>query len=151
MLRPLAVTGELSYTVADKELKAFQVNDPTSGMISTQFNNGDSNAWAGALSLQYSIPYLQSQVKNVGLTGIFANLIPVVELTWTSPASAPSTQGTTWIAAPGVIYMARWGEIGLEALIPLNKAAGTNVGVVGLVHFFFDDLFPNTIGKPIFD
>src|SRR6185437_4250977 len=149
--RPLAITGELSYTIADKGLKAYQVTDPDSGMISTQFNNGNSNAWAGSFSIQYSIPYLQSQVRNVGITGIFANLIPAVEFDWTSPASSPSTQGTTWIAAPGLIYLADWGEIGLEALIPLNKAAGTNVGAVGLVHFFFDDLFPNTIGKPIFE
>jgi len=150
MLRPLAVTGELSYTVADKALKGVQVTDPDSGMISTQFNNGNNNAWAGGLSIQYSIPYLQQQVKNVGLPGFLGDLVPLVEFTWTSPASAPSTQGTTWTAAPGVIYLAEWGEIGLEALIPLNKAAGTNVGVVGLVLVFFDDLYPNSLGKPFF-
>ncbi len=151
MLRPLAVTGELSYTIADKGLKAYPVTDPDTGLVSTQLNNGNNNAWAGGFSIQYSIPYLQSQVKNVGIAGIFANLIPIVEFGWTSPASSPSTQGTTWTAAPGVIYLADWGEVGLEALIPLNKAEGTNVGVVGLVHFFFDDLFPNTIGRPIFE
>jgi hypothetical protein len=40
--------------------------------------------------------------------------------------------------------------MGVRALIPLNKAAGTDVGVVGLVHFFLDHLFPSSIGKPIF-
>jgi hypothetical protein len=40
--------------------------------------------------------------------------------------------------------------VGLEALIPANRAAGTNVGVAALVHFFFDDLYPNTLGKPLF-
>ncbi len=151
MLRPLAVTGELGYTIADKGLKASTVTDPGSGLMSMQFNNGSNNAWAGGVSIQYSIPYLQSQVKNIGLPGFLGNLIPLVELTWTSPASSPSTQGTTWTAAPGVIYMAQWGEIGLEALVPLNRAAGSNVGAVGLVHVFFDDLFPNTIGKPFFE
>ena len=150
MLRPLALTGELSYSIADRALKGIQVTDPNSGLISTQFNNGNNNAWAGGLSIQYSIPYLQSQVKDVGLPGLLGDLVPVVEFTWTSPATSPSTQGTTWIAAPGVIYLAQWGEIGLEALIPLNKAAGTNVGVVGLVHVFFDDLLPNSLGKPLF-
>ena len=152
-LRPFALSGELSYTIADKALKALPVvasAGPLTTGIASQFNNGNNNAWAGGISIQYSIPYLQSQVKNVGLGGFFGNLIPIVEFTWTSPASSPSAQGTTWIAAPGVIYMAQWGQVGLEALIPLNKAAGTNVGVVGLVHFFFDDLFPNSIGKPLF-
>jgi hypothetical protein len=33
--------------------------------------------------------------------------------------------------------------------VPLNKAAGQNVGVLLQVHMFFDDLFPNSLGKPI--
>ncbi len=157
MLRPLAVSGEFGYTIADKSLKAIQPTFAASGGslstggIAQQFNAGNPNQWAGALSLQYSLPYLQSQVKDVGLRGVLGELVPIVELTWTSPATSPSSQGTTWIAAPGVIWLARWGEIGLEALIPLNRTSGTNVGVVGLVHFFFDDLFPNSIGKPIFN
>jgi hypothetical protein len=150
LLRPLAITGELSYTIADKKLKAQQITDPDSGMISTQFNNGSNNAWNGGLSIQYSVPYLQSQVKDYGLPGFIGNLIPVVEVTWSSPAGSPSSQGTTWTVAPGVIYMAQWGEVGLEALIPANRAAGTNVGVAALVHFFFDDLYPNSLGKPLF-
>jgi hypothetical protein len=31
----------------------------------------------------------------------------------------------------------------------LNRQIGHNVGVIAQVHFFFDDLFPNTLGKPI--
>ena len=160
ILRPLAVSGELSYTIADRELKSSPPQAPAPGSLASspfltglpaQLNNGNNNAWSGGVSVQYSLPYLQSQVRDVGLGGFLGNLIPLVEFTWSSPASTPSAQGTTWQAAPGVIYMANWGEVGLEAVIPLNKASGTNVGAVGLVHFFFDDLFPHTIGKPIFE
>lgn len=150
VLRPLAVTGELTYTFPDKGLKTTSITDPQTGLMSLQYNNGASQSWSGGLSIQYSIPYLQSQVKNIGLTGVFSNLIPIVEFTWSSATSSPSQQPTMWTAAPGVIYLASWGEIGVEALIPMNRVTGTHVGVVGLVHFFFDDLFPNTIGKPIF-
>ncbi len=155
LLRPLALTGELGYTIADRELKATQPaplpasNAAANGGIAASFNTGNANAWAGGITLQYSVPYLQSQVKDYGLPSFIGKMIPLVEFTWTSPASRPSSQGTTWTAAPGVIYLTDWGEFGLEALIPLNHATGTNVGVVGLVHLFFDDLFPNTIGKPI--
>ena len=48
--RPFAVTGELSYTIADKKLKNVQITDPDSGLISTQFNNGNNNAWNAGLS-----------------------------------------------------------------------------------------------------
>ena len=150
-LRPFAVTGELSYSIADRKLKAVQVADPDSGLISTQFNAGSNNAWNGGLSLQYSIPYLQSEVRDYGLPDFIGHLIPVVEVTWSSPAGSPSAQGATWTVAPGLIYLGSWGEIGLEALIPANKAAGTNVGAAALFHIFLDDLFPATIGRPIFE
>lgn len=151
MLRPLAITGELSYVIPDRELKATPAVDPDTGLIGYQYNNGANRAWSGGFSVQYSIPYLQSQVKNIGIQGIFANMIPLVEFTWSSAASSPNLQQTAWTMAPGVIWMTNWGEIGLEALIPLNGAAGSSIGVVGMVHVFFDDLFPNSIGKPIFD
>ncbi len=148
-IRPFAVTSELGYTIADTRLRQTAPANPEQG-IAASFNAGNSNAWFGAVSVQYSVPYLQSQVRNVGLRGIFADMIPIVEFTWSSPASSPSNGSTAWIAAPGVIYLAQWGEVGVEALVPLDHAAGTNVGAVGLVHFFFDDLFPHSIGKPIF-
>ncbi len=157
-VRPFAVSGELGYTIADTELKRTAPANPAQGIAASftaasfnaaSFNDGNSNAWFGAFSVQYSIPYLQSQVRNVGIGGIFAKMIPIVEFTWSSPASQPSNGATSWIAAPGVIYLAQWGELGVEALVPLDHAAGTNVGAVGLVHFFFDDLFPHSIGKPL--
>ena len=49
-----------------------------------------------------------------------------------------------------MIYLAQWGEVGVEALIPVNRAAGTNVGAVALIHLFLDDLLPTSLGKPIF-
>ncbi len=156
LARPLAITGELSYVVADHKLKTVQqasassTSSPFDTGIASQFNNGSNNAWSGGFAVQYSLPYLQSQVKDVGLTGFMTNLIPLVEVTWSAPAGSPSAQGTTWQVAPGVIYLAQWGEVGLEALIPASKAAGRNVGAVALVHFFLDDLFPTSLGKPIF-
>ena len=56
-----------------------------------------------------------------------------------------------WQIAPGLLYDAAWYQIGVEALIPLNKATGRSVGVIAQFHMFFDDLFPNTIGKPVVD
>ncbi len=153
-LRPFAVTGELAYTVADKEFKQFQPVAPSPGVggIAGQLANnlGNSNAWAGGMSLQYSIPYLQSQVRDVGLRGILADMIPVTELVWTSTASDPKTVPTTFTLAPGIITEKLWGELGIEAEIPLNRAAGSNVGVVALVHVYLDDLMPSSLGSPIF-
>ena len=158
-LRALAITGTGGFLVADKELKATQPPSnlganaavPLTGIAAQQFNNGYSNRWTGGLSLQYSIPYLQSQVRDVGLRGILGNLIPLVEVAYSSPASKPSNLGTQVVVAPGVLYEAATYQVGIEALIPANRASGTNVGVIAQFHVFFDDLFPTSLGKPLLD
>jgi hypothetical protein len=138
LLRPLAITGELSYSIPDHRLNT------------TGDNGGQPFFWAGGLSLQYSIPYLQSQVKDIGLPDFFGRMIPLVELDWFSPAAGPAHgYPQTLTLAPGVIYMGDTYQVGLEALIPANSAAGHNIGVILQVHFFFDDLFPHSLGRPI--
>ena len=140
LARPFAITGELSYSIPDRRLN------------STGDNKGQPYFWAGAMSLQYSIPYLQSQVKNFGLPPFLGRIIPLVELDWFSPAAGPAHGfPMTLTVAPGFIYEGDTYQVGVEALIPANKAAGPHVGAIVQVHFFFDDLFPNTIGKPIFN
>jgi len=40
-------------------------------------------------------------------------------------------------------------QFGVEAIIPVTKASGKNVGIIAQLHFYLDDIFPNTIGRPI--
>jgi hypothetical protein len=35
-------------------------------------------------------------------------------------------------------------------MIPVNRQSGGNVGVIAQLHFFLDDIFPNSLGRPIF-
>lgn len=141
LLRPLAVTGQLSYSIPDRPLN------------SDLDNGGTPRSWNGGFSVQYSIPYLQSQVHDFGLPDFIGGMIPVVETTWYSPAGGPAGGfPATLTVAPGVIYMADSFEIGIEALIPANRAAGRNVGVIVQLLFFLDDLLPDSrIGKPLFE
>ena len=37
-----------------------------------------------------------------------------------------------------------------KAVIPVNSRTGSHVGWIAQLHFFLDDLFPRTIGRPIF-
>lgn len=142
-LRPLALTGELSYTIADKGLKVDQFGNA--------LNNGNSNAWTGGLSLQYSMRYLSSQVKDYGLPDFVNKLTPVVELSWASPATQPNQTQTQYLWGVGVNYSATNYAVGIEALLPGNRATGTHTGVIAQFHLYFDDMFPNSLGKPIVD
>ncbi|MBN3757627.1 hypothetical protein G3N95_32200 [Paraburkholderia sp. Tr-20389] len=124
-LRPIAITGEAG--------PAF-----TTGA-------GQPNAFNYGVTVQYSLPYLQQHVRDVGLPQPLANLIPIVEI----PLSRSQGQ-TTGTVNPGVIWINRYGQFGIEAQIPVNRASGSHVGVLVQAHLFFDDIAPTTIGKPLF-
>ncbi len=137
-IRPFAVTGELDYNI------------PNTGLGS---GAGGIATWSGGLSVQYSIPYLQSQIKNYGLPHFLAGLTPVVELAWTSAAAnstrRPTGNPTTFLAGTGAVWTGDYYSVSTEILWPLNGAAGHGLGVIGQFHLYFDDLFPNTLGKPL--
>lgn len=140
LLRPLALTGELGYQIADKKLKV--ASDGSE-------NNGFNNGWTGGLSLQYSMRYLSSQVRDYGLPDFINRLTPVVELSWYSPASKPNDAKTQYLWGIGVNYTAQSYAVGVEALVPGNRDTGSHLGVIAQFHLYFDDLMPNSLGKPI--
>jgi len=143
-LRPLFLTGELTYTIADKNLKIDSFGIPA--------NNGNPNTWSGGLSLQYSVRYLSAQVKDYGLSNFVNRLTPVVELAWSSPASQPNNDTpTTYLWGLGVNYTATMYAVTVEALLPGNRATGNHPGVIAQFHLYFDDLLRSTLGKPIVD
>ena len=136
-IRPFAITGELDYNIPD--------TGPMRG--------GSITTWSGGLTLQYSIPYLQSQVKDYGLPNILANLTPLVELSWSSAAGAsslrPTNNPTTFLMGTGAVWTGRYYAVSAELLWPLNGAAGHGIGAIGQFHLYFDDLLPTTLGKPM--
>ena len=49
-----------------------------------------------------------------------------------------------------MIYVGNGFQLAVEALVPINRQSGSNVGVIGQLHFYLDDLDPRGIGRPIF-
>ena len=58
-------------------------------------------------------------------------------------------------STPGVIYVADKFQLAAEAVIPINRASGDDVGVMGQLHFYLDnmfyldDIFPRSLRKPL--
>jgi hypothetical protein len=69
-----------------------------------------------------------------------------------TPVSTTITSGTvtTGTINPGVIYVGNKFQVGVEAIIPVNRQSGTGVGVIAQLHFYLDDIFPSSLGRPIF-
>ncbi len=133
ILRPFALTGQMGVS------------------FPTRSNDGEEqvpNNLEWGLALEYSLIYLQGYVKDVGLRPPFDRLIPVVEFPMETPLNRSGTP-TTGTINPGVIWSGKYFQIGLEAVIPVNRHTGNNVGVLAQLHFYLDDVFPSLFKKPL--
>src|SRR4030088_1458340 len=150
-LRPVAITGQVGYAIPGKNSTTTFGIDPDTGdqTIDTEFNPRVLN-WGG--TIQYSMPYLKSAVVDLGLPDFVNHLIPIVEATLQTPVANTLTSGTltTGTINPGVIWVGNTFQVGVEALIPINRQSGTNVGFIAQLHLYLDDIDPRGIGKPIF-
>lgn len=130
-VRPMAVTG------------AIAVDLPARGDQPRNF--------ATSFSFQYNFSYMSSFVKDIGLPRILRNSLFLVEL----PVSTCLDQGCggdiTGTVNPGILLFNDIGQITVEAPIPINNDTGKSIGVLFQLHLYLDDIFPHSIGKPIFD
>jgi len=141
-LRPLAITGQVGYGIPTR---ASTTRTSDEGDVDVE-RNPHTLEWG--FSIQYSLPYLLSFVQDVGLKAPFNRMIPVVEFAM-STALDRGGGGTTGTINPGIIWAGQDIQLAMEAVIPVNHRSGNSVGVLAQLHFFLDDLFPQTIGRPL--
>ncbi|MGB9268836.1 MAG: hypothetical protein WCB74_06395 [Pseudolabrys sp.] len=149
--RPFAVTGQVGYSIpgVSKVVGATVDPDTLEQDIDTEYIPRVLN-WGA--TLQYSMPYLKSAVVDLGLPDFINRMIPIVEASFQTPVSNTATSGavTTGTINPGIIFTGKTYQVAVEAVIPVNRQSGTSVGIIGQLHFYLDDIFPNTLGRPIF-
>ena len=136
-LRPFAITGQVGIDLPNQRRTG---DDPNPNILNWGF------------TLQYSLPYLNANVQAIEGPEFLRHLVPIVEFAFQRPVSnaAPGTTITTGTVQPGLIYVGKSYQVAVEALVPINAASGHRVGIKGELHFFLDDIFPNSLGKPIF-
>jgi hypothetical protein len=134
-LRPFAITGNLSVDFPTKTESAGNPNP-------NNFNYG--------FAFEYSLPYLQQNVKDIGLGEPFKWMIPLVEMSYSTALNRGQAGQTIGTVQPGVIWSGQYFQIGAEAIIPVTRLAGHGYGGVVQIHFYLDDIFPNSFGRPLF-
>ncbi len=136
-LRPFALTGNLG------------VDFPTK-ITSAGMSNANANVFDYGFALEYSLEYLQHHVRDVGLGAPFDRMVPLVEVSMTTPFNRGQGSQTTGTVQPGLIWAGQYFQIGAEAILPVNSLSGHGVGGLLQFHLFLDDLFPSSFGKPLF-
>jgi hypothetical protein len=142
-LRPLAVTGQLGVSIPSSS-KSTTINED--GDVSVEQH---PNFLQWGFAFEYSLIYLQSNVKDVGLPAPFNRMVAVVELPMSTGLNRGAS-GTTGTVNPGIIWSGQYVQLAIEAQIPINSRSGHGVGWIAQVHFYLDDIFPSSIGKPLF-
>jgi hypothetical protein len=142
-LRPLAITGQVGVGIPSRASNT-TIGDDGSGSVD---RNPHTLQWGFAI--EYSLIYLQSFVQDIGLREPFNRMIPVVEIPL-STALDRGASGTTGSVNPGILWSGQYAQVSVEAAIPINSRSGNHVGWVAQLHFYLDDIFPSTLGRPIF-
>jgi hypothetical protein len=137
-LRGFAVTGSAGIALPTQE----RTPDGASGL------QDHPDKLELGFALEYSFIYLQSQVRNVGLTAPFDRLIPLIELALEKPLDRGGGPMTGTVN-PGLIWAGQYLQLAAEAVLPVSGDSGHGLGWRVQLHFFIDDLFPDSLGRPI--
>ncbi|MFD2273812.1 hypothetical protein ACFS07_29910 [Undibacterium arcticum] len=100
--------------------------------------------------MQYSLQYLQSTVKDVGLGAPFDRMIALIEVPVKTCLNQDCAGQTTGTVNPGFMWVGKYAQVGVEAVIPLNQRSGRDIGGLIQLHLFLDDMFPKSFGQPLF-
>jgi hypothetical protein len=148
-LRPLAITGLVGIAIpTSASTRAVTLNDAKGEREIDVERHPNVLQWGFAL--EYSIIYLEEQVKDIGLHAPFDRLIPLIEVPLETPLNRGQSGPTTGTVNPGVIWSGKYFQVGAEAVIPINSHSGSDIGFVAQLHFYLDDLFPHSLGRPLF-
>jgi hypothetical protein len=136
--RPFALTGQVGYQIPTDSY------DVAEGFYIPQ-------VLVYGASLQYSMPYLKSEVKDLQLADFINHLIFITEAQFSTPVANNfgNSYETTGTINPGAIWVGSYFQVGLEAMIPVNRASGSGVGFLAQLHLYLDDMFPTTFGQPL--
>jgi len=136
-LRAFAVTGQVGYEIPSRSF------DLVAGAPIPQVLD-----WGG--SIQYSMPYLKSEIQDLQLPDFINHLIPIVEVDM--QRQSPTITATA--SSHGHHQPGR--DLGRQLLPgrarsadPVNGQSGHGIGVLGQLHLYLDDMFPQTVGQPL--
>jgi hypothetical protein len=145
-LRPLGITANIAVAVPTKSTILTTTTLPTGATAAVATVNPDVLLWSFAL--EYS--GVDTSLYNERGTRYARGFVPVVEFAFTTPLNGPLAGEIAGTINPGIIWVGRYLQFGVEAVIPINSASGHDIGVRAQAHLYLPQIFPDTLGRPIF-
>src|ERR1700720_3920275 len=101
-------------------------------------------------ALEYSLVTNEYTGPNRTGTRYPQGWVPLVEFTTSTPLNGPLAGRTTGTVNPGFIWVDRYLQVGVEAIIPMDAHSGRDLGVRAQAHLYLPAIFPDFYAKPLF-
>ena len=147
-LRPLTVTGTVAVAVPTDSTSLTTTTLPTGATTLSETIN--PKILQLGLALEYSLVTNMYTGANRTGTRYPEGWVPLVEFTTATPLNGPLAGRTTGTVNPGVIWVSRYLQVGIEAIIPMDAHSGRDLGFRAQAHLYLPAIFPDWYGKPIF-
>jgi hypothetical protein len=147
-LRPLTVTGTVAVAVPTDSTSLTTTTLPTGATTLSETIN--PKILQLGLALEYSLVTNMYTGANRTGTRYPEGWVPLVEFTTATPLNGPLAGRTTGTVNPGVIWVSRYLQVGVEAIIPMDAHSGRDLGFRAQAHLYLPAIFPDWYGKPIF-
>jgi hypothetical protein len=145
-LRPLTVSGTIAVAVPTDSTSL------TTTTLSTGATTLSETINPKILQLGFALEYslITNMYTGANRTGTRypEGWVPLVEFTTATPLNGPLVGRTTGTVNPGVIWVSRYLQVGVEAIIPMDAHSGRDLGVRAQAHLYLSEIFPDL--KPIF-
>jgi hypothetical protein len=101
-------------------------------------------------ALEYSLVTNEYTGPNRTGTRYPQGWVPLVEFTTSTPLNGPLAGRTTGTVNPGFIWVDRYLQVAVEAIIPIDAHSGRDLGVRAQAHLYLSAIFPDFYAKPVF-
>lgn len=146
VLKPLAIEGVLGAVIPTQASTRVRNGASVPGGPAVD-RHPDLLQWG--LVVEYSLPYLQTHVRNLGLPAPLDRMFPLVEFDLQTGLDRGAAGRTSGTANPGLIWASEKVQVGMEIVLPLNDRTGKTVGVRGFLRIDLDQIWPG-LGRPLF-
>jgi hypothetical protein len=145
-LRPVTVSATVAVAVPTDSVSLTATTLPTGATTLSEIINPKILQWGFAL--EYSLVANYYTGANRTGTRYPEGWVPLVEFALQTPLNGPLAGRTTGTVNPGVIWVNRYLQVGIEAIIPIDARSGRDIGARAQAHLYLPAIFPDL--KPMF-
>src|SRR3979411_281809 len=136
-LRPLNITGTVAVAVPTDATSLTTTMLPPGATTLTEMIN--PKVLQLGLALEYSLVNNMYTGPNRTGTRYPEGWVPLIEFTTATPLTGPLVGRTTGTVNPGVIWVSRYLQVGVEAIIPHESHSGRDLGARAQAHLDLSD------------